>query len=79
MDEKGNIAFEKKVIAEIRKRKDIVVKADEMVQKIEQHYIDKKVENECVNVERNEVINQIYGAAKEKDISKLDSLFERLR
>jgi malate synthase len=79
MDEKEAVEFEKKVVEEIQKRKDIVAEADEIVQKIEQHYQDKKVETECIDVERNAVINEIHDITKTKDISKLDELFERLR
>lgn len=79
MDEKEAVAFEKKVIEEMQKRKDIVAEADEIVQKIEQHYLDKKAETECVDVERNAIISEIHNVTKEKDISKLDALFERLR
>ena len=79
MDEKEAVEFEKKVIEEIQKRKDIVAEADEIVQKIEQHYLDKKAETESIDVEKNAIINEIYDATKKKDISKLDALFERLR
>lgn len=79
MDEKESIEFVKKVVEEIKKRKDIVAESDEIVQKIEQHYQDKKAETECIDVERNAIINEIHDITKKKDISKLDELFERLR
>lgn len=79
MDEKETVEFGKKVIEEIQKRKDIVAEADEIVQKIEQHYQDKKAETECIDVERNAIINEIHDVTKTKDLSKLDELFERLR
>ena len=79
MYRKEVVEFEKKVLEEIQKRKHIVAKADEIVQEIEQHYQDKKAETECIDVERNAVINEIHEITKTKDISKLDELFERLR
>ena len=79
MDEKDTIEFEKKVIEEMQKRKDIVAEADEIVQKIEQHYLDKKAETECIDVERIAIISEIHDITKVKDLSKLDELFERLR
>lgn len=79
MDEKDTVEFEKKVIEEMQKRKDIVAEADEIVQKIEQHYLDKKAETECIDVERIAIISEIHDITKVKDLSKLDELFERLR
>ena len=79
MDEKDTDEFEKKVIEEMQKRKDIVAEADEIVQKIEQHYLDKKAETECIDVERIAIISEIHDITKVKDLSKLDELFERLR
>lgn len=79
MNEKKDISFEEKVVEEIQKRKDIVLEADSIVKSIEKHYQDKKTNGECINVERNEIINEIHDVIKKKDISKLDTLFERLR
>lgn len=77
--ENQNVPFEEKVVEEIQKRKDIVLEADSIVKSIEKHYQDKKTNGECINVERNEIINEIHDVIKKKDISKLDTLFERLR
>ena len=79
MDEKDTVEFEKKVIEEMQERKDIVAEADEIVQKIEQHYLDKKAETECIDVQRIAIISEIHDITKVKDLSKLDELFERLR
>ena len=79
MDEKETVEFGKKVVEEMQKRKDVVAEADEIVQKIEQHYLDKKAETECIDIERNAIINEIHDVTKTKDLSKLDELFERLR
>lgn len=79
MDEKDAVAYEKKVIEEMQKRKDYVAEADKIVQKIEQHYLDKKAETECIDVERNAIINEIHDVTQKRDVGKLDALFERLR
>lgn len=79
MDEKEDVEFEKKIIEEMQKRKNIVAESDEIVQKIEQHYLDKKADTECIDVERNAIIKEIHDVTKVKDLSKLDELFERLR
>ena len=79
MDEKETVVFEEKVIEEIKKRKDIVAEADEIVQNIEQQYLNKKAETERVAAKRNAIISEIYNVTKKKDISKLDALLESLR
>lgn len=79
MSEKDDAVFFKKVIEERQKRKDIIAEADSLVRLIDRHYQDKKAAAECIDMNRKEIINEIHNVVKEKDTSKLDTLFERLR
>ncbi len=79
MNEKETIEFEKKILEEMQKRKNIVAEADDTIQRIEQHYLNKKAETEGVGIERNAIISEIHNATKVKDLSRLDELLERLR
>ena len=79
MKNQADIVFENKIIDEFEKRKEIVEKANAVIQSIENHYQDKKDSMASVKLERKKLIDEIHSVAKEKDISKLDALFERLR
>lgn len=72
-------SFEEKIESEIQKRNHYIAEADSIIETIEQHCKDKKEELESIDLERNAVINQIHNVVNNKDLSQLDSLFERLR
>ena len=78
MDDSAGYSFEERVYAEMQKRKNIVAEAEEMLQIIEQHYQEKQAEAQSVAIARNELLTQIQDIAKQRDISKLNDLLERL-
>ena len=80
MDEnQKELTFEEKIEAQVQKRNEYVAEADKMIQAIEQHCQDKKVETESIGVDRIDVMNKIRDVVKIKDAGQLDSLFDRLK